>query len=352
VKGRGAIAGVVLVVAAALVCASPAAAASPASPLLPAGPALLKQGATPFAVPHTGPLAVLSFRNHDGYTIAVTAFEQTVSLSVTREGHDPARPASTTTYLAHGAVTPSSIRASFADRGRIDVRFRPGGAALRAKPGSGCGARHGVIARLGRFVGDIRFQGEGGYTSAHVHRARGGTIDIAALFSCALAGVASGGHGAKAAAALRAGLAASGDGAAGARLLGSTAPGTGTDPGAGPRSTTLLADRKLPLGRTIFSAERSGSGPALFLAVDERSEGSIAIVHHALVPGPASAFSFAASLDSAAVSPPAPFSGTGSFRVGPDGAKSWEGSLAASFPGAADVPLAGPSFKPLLARSW
>jgi hypothetical protein len=350
VRGRGAIAGL-LAAAAGSAFAPPAAASQATLPLHNAGPGLLSATATPFPLSEPGPLDALRFKNRDGYTITISAFEQTVALSVARLHHAGSRAAPTTTYLAHGRITPTSIRVSFADRGQIALRFRATRPPLRAKSGSACRARHGVIARQGVFVGDLRFQGEGGYTSAHVHRAKGATIDIAALFSCALSPAASSRRAERSTRALLASGFPSFDARSPTAFLpGRPPPETPTHPSVGPRSTALFADRKLPLARTIFFAEESGGGPPLFLAVDERSEGSIAIVRHVLVTGTKAAFAVDDSLALASVTPPAPFSGTGSFLVGPEGVKSWTGSLAVSFPGALDVPLVGPPFRAQLVR--
>jgi hypothetical protein len=55
--------------------------------------------------------------------------------------------------------------------GRIDVRFVPG-KVRREKPPRGCRGGDTVIER-GRFVGTIAFHGEGGFTEAHGHAAEG-----------------------------------------------------------------------------------------------------------------------------------------------------------------------------------
>lgn len=67
---------------------------------------------------------------------------------------------------------------------------------------------------------------------------------------------------------------------------------------------------------------------------------------------PASAFATDDSLSFADITPPYPFSGTGSIQRTPDGAPIWTGSLAVSAPGATNLPLTGPLFKTQLTRSW
>ena len=199
-RGRDALAGIVVLAALLGPAAAAAAAPPPSAPALFAGVtqlrdelALLGQASSPLGRPHGEALSELKFTNHDGYTIAVVAFGQTVALSVSRKhgdrhGQSPRR-SSTTTYLAHGKVTPTTIQASFADRGRISVRFRPAGRKIRAGRHAGCSkSSDNVIGRFGLFVGALRFRGEGGYTSAQVHRMHGGSIDFEALSPACWAG--------------------------------------------------------------------------------------------------------------------------------------------------------------------
>lgn len=356
-RGRAAIAAVA--VASALLCASPASAASGPSPAagffagvagLNTDLALLGQGSTsPFGLPGKRIVSQLKFQNRDGYTIRVIALEQTVALSVIHR--DGGRRPLVTTYFAHGKVTGSSIHASFADRGRIALDFRPSGRQIRASRKAGCRSpSKRVIGRFGFFVGELRFRGEGGYTSAEVHRVRGGSIDFTALIACLL-GVAPHPDLSLPRATLpigldRLGLSASSHGAAPATS------GVPTHPRSGPRPTTLLADDKLPLSRTIFASRVRGDERARFLALQASSEGSIGILRLASASAPASAFVSADTLANARVRPPRPFSGEGAFEHGPGNTKTWSGSLAVSFLGAPDVSLTGSPFRTLLVRGF
>src|ERR1044072_8884280 len=79
-------------------------------------------------------------------------------------------------YLAHGKATPTSIEASFGDLGRISLRLRPSGRELHATRRAGCKRPHGLpIARIGLFVGELRFRGEDGYNSARAPRGHRGS---------------------------------------------------------------------------------------------------------------------------------------------------------------------------------
>lgn len=348
--------------AAAFLCASPAALASPAAaPALYSHVAELSQVAellgrrsSPLD-PRRGPsFSVLRFKNHDGYVISVVGSGQTVALRVARDysrDHRPRRVLSTT-YLAHGRATPTSIEASFGDRGRISLHFKPVGRGLRANRKAGCKRAGGFpVARLGHFVGVLRFRGEDGYTSATVHRVRGGSFSLAALLACLLGKGSSGRSAALPSASLPFDLRPLG---IGPRRYGGPpeAPGVGTHPSRRPPHTVLISDLKLPVSRTVFAALGRESGRARFLAFEAGSEGSIGIARIALASAPASTFTFEDSLSRAAVSPPLPFAGTAAFDHGPGREKSWAGTLAVSFLGKPRVPLTGAPFQALLARNW
>jgi hypothetical protein len=354
---------VCLVAVGALLCAQPAAAepSPPASSLL-AGVArlndelaLLGQGSSPLGPAGDRALSELRFENRDGYMITVVAYDQTVSLSVAhahrrRKGRGPA---SSTTYLAHGKVTPTSIAASFGDRGRIDVRFQPSGRKLRATNNAGCKRPGGgILARFGVFAGELRFQGDGGFTSAEVHRVPGRAVDFSALVAC-LFGAATP-HTQQAvlpAPRLPWGIHLPGADV-GVRQATPETPSVQTHPSGGPKPTTLLADHKTPLSRTVFAAQVRGRGKVRLLALESASEGSIGVIRFVAAKAAPSVFSANGALSSASVKPPAPFSGTGTYEQGPGNAKSWTGSLAVSFLGAPHVPLAGALFSVRLARGW
>lgn len=351
-----------LALVAALLCSEPAAAeSSPSAPALLAGAsrlndelALLGQGSSTLGLPRNRALSELRFENSDGYTISVVAFGQTVALSVThahgrRRGHGPA---STTTYLAHGKVTPASIVASFGDRGRIEVRFRPTGRKVRATRKAGCKrSGDGIIARLGVFAGALSFRGEGGFTSAEVHRVPGRSVDFDALIACLFGTTPRGRRAVLPAPKLPWGLRLPGADA-GVRRATPETPGVRTHPSHGPKSTTLLADRKTPLTRTVFAAQARGRGQVRLLALESASEGSIGVIRLIKAQASPSVLSVNGILSSASVKPPAPFSGTGAYQQGPGNAKSWTGSLAVSFLGAPHVLLTGSPFVARLARGW
>jgi hypothetical protein len=319
--------------------------------------ALLGQSSGPFGLSRRDMAAELKFTNHDGYQFTVVAFGQVIALSVSNGREDLSDDAvgrfSTTTYLAHGRATPTSIHASFGDRGRIDLDFRPSGREIHASRQAGCRRPSGnTIAKLGLFLGELRFRGEGGYTSAETHRVHGGTVNLAALVSCRPGGKLPGLN--RSSAPPRPSPAPYALGA-GRRRYGKAdfpGPAVPTHPSHRPKRTTLFTSLKLPLSRTVFGVRQRGTGAARFLAAEEASEGRIGIIRLAGVSSPRSTFTFDDTLANATVAPPAPFSGRGVFQQGIGKAESWTGSLAVSFLGAPGVPLTGSSFRTGLEQSW
>lgn len=300
---------------------------------------LLGGVSSPAGLPRGGSIAVLKLENHDGFEISVLAFGQTVALEVARP-HDRRQR---TAYLAHGTVTPSSIRASFAERGRIAVRLRGSGSGSNLPAPPGCApSGHGAIGRSGVYVGELSFRGEGGYTSVDAHRVKGVSVDLDALDTC----IADGNRDSRAA--LPPGLL---DPAA-ARTSAPAPPGVPTHPSTGPKPTALIADAKAPLARTVFAALARGARSTTFLAAETSSEGQLGVVRYAFVHASRAMFAFDDSLSLAGVSPPAPFSGSASFQHGPGAARSWTGTLAVAFLGAPYVPLTGAPFATQLIRGW
>jgi hypothetical protein len=321
--------------AATLSCAGPAlAAAEPTAPVLLSRVsqlddqiALLGQGSGSFGLGRGPVVSEIRFQNHDGYRIVVLAARQTVALSVIRR--DGKKRPATTTYLAHGKVTPGSIRASFADRGEIDLRFGPIGRQVHASRRVGCKTPSDhVIAQLGLFAGKLRFQGEGGYTSTDVHRVHGGLIDVRAVSACL--------RRAPHRRALRA----------------SSVPSVPAHPSHPPERTRFVAESNRPLARTIFGAVSHEGDLTRFLAVEASTEGQVGILRLATASAPPTSFVATPTLAGATVTPPAPFRGKGIYEHGPGSAKSWTGSLSVSFLGAPHVSLTGDPFSTELVRNW
>jgi hypothetical protein len=266
-------------------------------------------------------LWALSFSLHDsnGYELTVTGFGPTVGIAVRRPNHH-----TQTDYLVHGKVTKTSIQASFPGLGRVDVHYRP----ARPTPSGAVPCQTALRGIHGSFQGKIEFHGENGYTTVHAHRAKGVLIDLDLLPGCS-GGIPQSGKSNEAL--IKA-------------LLGIGGPRA--------KTTHVLAEWKQPLGGVFFEATQVGRDHTEFFAIQQQTSGRLAVMHIARAHGSAKMLASDPKLSFASVSPPAPFSGTGDLRHEADGRKRWSGTLTASFPGAPHVPLTGPDFKTILARSW
>jgi len=267
------------------------------------------------------PAMKLSLHAAGGYQVTVTGFDQTVGLSVARR-RPSQHSGATTTYIARGEVGPDAIQAEFGGLGSLSMRFRPSGQVRYGKRGRECAGPDRTVTRFGRFVGVLRFRGEDGYVSVHAHQAKGESRSPYTL-QCA----------------------DSGDG----RQDREAVHGEAAEHG---KRTTLRAGFRLGLRDLDLEASSSGAGQARYIATSEQSEGQIAIYRDAFVQASPLTFATDSALSFASVSPPAPFSGTGTLRRAANGARIWDGSLAVSFLGAPGVPLVGPEFRTALSRSW
>lgn len=208
---------------------------------------------------------------------------------------------------------------------QVSVRFHPSGKVIRSQPQSGCKGPNHFTTRTGVFVGQIRFSGEGGYTSLSAHRAKGTVQSPLSLIGCKSEGLFHYG--------------------------GRPHPkhhGIRSHPSREP--TLTVHSPASAAGGTSFIATAPGSiGRAAFSAFSSEKVGSLLVLRSVLTLGSPQAFLFDNALSSATVTPAPPFSGTASFQRNADGSTAWSGDLAVSFPGKPDVPLAGPTFTAKLA---
>lgn len=267
------------------------------------------------------PRQVLEFRlkGSGGYAISVKAVSggPNASVQVERAPSHSSKGVALTTYIARARVSTRRITAQFPGLGRIEVRFDPSGRVLHGIPQGNCRGPDRITTRPGTFRGLIEFRGEGGYTSVSAHQAAGSAASPPAL-----------------------------------HCLGALTPGSGQPPRSEPKLTTVDAIARRGLLATAFEAQSSGTQKALYLATSEETRGQLAISRIAIAPGPAGTFATDSALTFASVSPPPPFTGTGTLARNADGSRIWAGSLAVNFPGAENVPLTGPQFRTRLIRSW
>jgi len=264
----------------------------------------------------------LHLRGSHGYGIEVGGYESTAFVSASRSVGTPRRFEATSTYIARGKVSATSIQASFGALGHVSLRFHPTGRATKTRPRRHClGPDHYTI-RPGVFVGTVRFRGEGGYAAVKAHRIAGKSVTPPQLvcFDSIQSILREFGLG---------GLAKKKK----------------------PKVTKLRAGWREAVGAIYLEARRKRD-TATFVAVHQLAEGKLAIYRSAYAKAPATSFGAQASLSQASFRPPKPFSGVGLFRRDPRGAKLWSGPLAVSFPGEPNLPLTGPQFKTQLTRSW
>jgi len=277
------------------------------------------------ALPATAPAAGgfdLGFQvaASNGYTLNVGGYDATATISAAKaDGGDPGRRA-WSTYVARGKVSPTAMHASFGALGRVDVRFRPTGPTRYGRRHDRCIGPHRYTIRPGAFVGSLRFRGEGGYTSANVHRVTGKIVTPRRLI-CRDTLIEE--------------IEAESQG--GRRKHG--------------KVTRLYSFLRSGLTAMLFSAEER-DGKAGFFAAVEQTVGSLGVFRGVFVRASPATFTADNALSLAGVTPPPPFSGSASFQRGPTGAKSLAGSLAVSFPGAPNLSLTDPRFKTQLTRSW
>jgi hypothetical protein len=273
------------------------------------------------------PASLFTLRGSNGYLISVLGAaggrdRSTVSLSA-------AHGSANATYTTEGTVSPTRMEASFGRLGAISLRFRSSGRVQHTPVPPKCrinGFPSVAKARVGTFIGTIRFRGEEGYTRISAHRITGRVGEPWAILGggrkdqCLSLG--SGVNEAPGAllAASSAGEAASFSATAEPP---SSAPVTGSAPG-------VLAQQ---LGSYRFDG-----------ATMEKRSGML-ISRSTSATGAAGDFIFGSALSSATLTPPDPFSGIGTFQRNADGSTSWTGSLSVSLPGRRKVRLTGPRFK-------
>jgi hypothetical protein len=274
--------------------------------------------------------ASFSLRGSNGFVVDVTSQGDEVRVIASERWSPVAtfgasgRPRSagsgngaSTIYTAPAeAGGPEMVEAALGELGRIAVRFRPSGRRVVSTARQACGRPGRVVRRLGVFVGTISFQGEGGYTTVAATSARG-SVGTPLPPGCETPGSTSG-----------------------AAVASSSMP-TAAAPGG------AVLNAVDPRTGSKFRAAPGPGGVSFRARVEERNADGVTVVRRAQAGAPASAFRFNRPLTWAAVTPPAPFSGTARFAAGA-GAR-WRGSLRVTFPGLS-VPLTGAGFRAGMGR--
>jgi hypothetical protein len=226
---------------------------------------------------------------------------------------------SVTAYVTRGTVTEHRIVASFGKFGKVDVRFRPSGQVSESRRRRRCRGADHFTSQLGVFVGGVHFNGEGHYVAVRSHRAKG-RVRSPLYLHCSSRSP----H----------------------QFADSRSRPVREHPSFSP--AFLTATTRHGVSALELITFRLGN-TTLFAAINEESLGSMARVRFALATASSKkVFSFNEALTGAAITPPAPFHGKGTYRAASDGTTTWTGSLSVFFPGAPRLPLTGEAFKATL----
>lgn len=207
---------------------------------------------------------------------------------------------------------PGTIDTDFGSLGRIDVTFQPSGRRrvtnidLSDKTEHCVGAAK-VVRRLGTFTGTISFRGENGYTSVDLTSAPG-TVGTSPQRNCTTRPNGHQGH----------------------------APGP-----SGPRGFLSLQGKGKNL--SLFAGFEGGQADFVSFSAQDLP-GSVVVTRVAQARAAGSSFRVSRGGARAALQPPFPFSGSGTYRDPPHGPPTWTGDLSVEFPGLV-APLAGPGFE-------
>jgi hypothetical protein len=256
----------------------------------------------------------ISLKGTDGSLISIYAAESKVSVGVSPR---PPRlgDQELSEYTVSGSTSGEAMQASFGSFGEISVHFVPSGEVRTkiVKLPPHCRGPKKIVRREGTFVGTIKFIGENGYTSIDTDEAAG-SLGTPAEFIC---------------------------------VKGGPVP----IPGSHQRIPTILSASAVG-SKLGFEAALRRRGQVEFSAGEISKVEGVSILRLVTKRGRSSRFRFDRDLRTATVTPPAPFSGTATFRRGAKGSKPiWSGSLSVSFPGRPGVPLIGAAFTRLtLAR--
>lgn len=243
----------------------------------------------------------------NGYSILIASgSRQHVMVKTTSEGEEFVTEYVTRDLLA----APDRARAKLPGLIAISVRFHPRGPLRHPSP-PGCKGRRPAVQH-GVVRGTIRFTGEGGYTRVEAHEANA-EIEEATSWRCSAA--------------------------AAQPVPPPPNHETWTSKFSARGEGASLLARKYPPGaieggEILYSAD---AGEIVSL------QPKLFIYRHATIAAPASTF-VDAHPERLAISPPAPFAGTGRLSRTPESVFTWAGDLTIQFPGIDPVPLAGPGF--------
>ncbi len=262
-----------------------------------------------------------------GDRVRVVAERSTVILSVRRSESRRHRGAESA-YVARGTVGQDHLAAHFGELGRLAMRFRPTTKWRPVRGVGGCLAGHSIVRRRGVFSGRLRFRGEGGYLTTTRHRVSGEEISVRS--PCVPSAMSSG---------------------ADETLPPLPQTVTPLQPTRGPAMRLFVGYRSGPLARRFEAIRRPGHA-TLYVAEEENVVEKLGTYRVAYALASRSAFTADARLSTARLNGAEPFRGTAVLSRGPNGQRSWSGTLAVSFLGDPDVGLTGTQYKTRLSRGF
>ncbi len=248
-------------------------------------------------------LSSFELRGSNGYRLTVVAIVPGGARRPAAEVSVQRGPL-TAEYLSP-AQGPAGLRARFGSLGSLRVHFARQARTVE-RPEPGCR----IVTERGIFRGRFRFDGEDGYVTARATDPAGKVVRLPNGFC----------------------------GFGNDRLPRPSIPGL-------PRQTVLSAQESGRRRTVSFEASRDdppGVQASFTATLRERREG-MAITRGAQTSGVRSSFANSGQRE-ATISPARPFEGSAQFTANADGTASWAGSLAVSFAGAPQVPLAGEGF--------
>jgi hypothetical protein len=207
------------------------------------------------------------------------------------------------TYIAPARLDGEGIHADLGPFGSVNMKWHPNGrvGVLPIR----CRYNHSrLYIAEGTYRGSVHIVGEKGFTTATVHRVRGKT-GWYSVGGCDLF----------------------------------TSEGF---PGAGILLEASIFDSRLRKGayRYLSVVQNRPHEQVSYSAVMGEKRGRLAIGYRAYALGHPKTLTVDNRLDTGAISPPAPFSGTGTFeRIARHRPGRWRGDLTVDFPGRPDVPL-------------
>lgn len=242
-----------------------------------------------------------------GYEVEVMTSGSALFLLVKKGRFDKRLVA--TAYLARGVATPERLQATFGRFGKVSMRFRESRNRTWVGKRRNCRGAQRFVKRRGVFLGTLRFEGEGGYISLNLDRAKGSVVTVAR------------------------------------KCLRQRRPRLpfAQQSSHQPAFVALARD-----GVDFTGFLAVGGRKTTFLAVHEETRPKLAIARLAVIRNQSNPLWVNETLTKGRVSPPAPFHGIGRYRAAPDGTATWSGSLSVNFPGTPRFPLTGPDFEPLI----